>query len=64
MEYIIKSVQLCVQPEKPVLFLRRCCDIMVKIYNKANQQKELIALIQAMSASEAHNLKMTLFYLI
>lgn len=39
LEYIVKSVQACMKPEKPVLFLRRCCDIMVKIYNQANQQK-------------------------
>ncbi len=39
LEYIVKSVQTCMKPEKPVLFLRRCCDIMVKIYNQVNQQK-------------------------
>lgn len=37
LEYIIKSVQGCMTPEKPVMFLKRCCDIMVKVYNQANQ---------------------------
>jgi hypothetical protein len=64
MEYIIKSVQVCMQSEKPVLFLRRCCDIIVKIYNQASQQRELISFIQMMAGSEAHNLKIALYYLI
>lgn len=51
LEYIVKSVQACMQPEKPVLFLRRCCDIMVKAYNQVGQQKELITLIQAMAST-------------
>lgn len=64
LEYVVKSVQACMQPEKPVMFLRRCCDIMVKAYNQVQQQKELISLIQAMATSESHNMKMTLYYLI
>lgn len=37
---------------------------MVKIYNQVGQPKELITLIQAMSTSETHNMKMTLYYMI
>ncbi len=51
LEYIVKSVQGCMQNEKPVSFLKRCCDIMVKIYNQVGQQKELITLIKGMAMS-------------
>lgn len=46
------------------MFLKRCCDILVKAYNQAGQQKELITLVQGLSASEAFNMKITLYYLI
>ena len=36
LEYIVKSVQNTMQADKPVMFLRRCCDIMVKVYNQVN----------------------------
>lgn len=39
LEYIVKSTQGCMNPEKPTTFLKRCCDIMVKAYNQVNQQK-------------------------
>ena len=64
LDYIVKSVQALMQPEKPISFLNRCCDIMVKAYNQVNQQKELINLIQGMSNSDAHNMKKALYYLI
>lgn len=38
LEYIVKNVQGCMKPEKPVSFLKRCCDIMVKVYNQVKQE--------------------------
>lgn len=64
LEYILKNVQGCMNADRPIMFLNRCCDILVKVYNHAGQQKELINLIQALSAEESHNMKMALFYLI
>ena len=52
------------QPDKSIMFLKRCCDIMVKAYNQVGQQKELITLIHAMSNAETNNMKLALYYLI
>lgn len=64
LEFIVKSVQAVMQAEKPVMFLKRCCDILVKVYNQVNQEKDLITLIQAMGNSETFNMRMTLYYMI
>lgn len=64
LEYIVRSVQASMGAERPLMFLRRCCDILVKIYNQIGQQKELIGLIQALAGQEADNMKLTLYYLI
>ena len=64
LEYILKSVQACMNAERPIMFLKRCCDILVKVYNQAGQEQYLIGLIQALSGEEAHNMKVALFYLI
>lgn len=39
LEYIVKNVQGCMKPERPVSFLKRCCDIMVKVYNQVKQER-------------------------
>lgn len=64
LDYIVKSVQGCMNPDKSIMFLKRCCDILVKAYNKAGLQRELITLIQNLSVAEAFNMKLTLYYLI
>ena len=64
LEHIVKNVQGCMNPERQPLFLKRCCDILVKVYNQIGQQKELIGLIQSLSTQEHHNMKIALYYLI
>lgn len=58
------SVQNMLVPEKPYNFLKRCCEILVKIFTYADQKKELISIVQGMATSEANNMKLALMYLI
>ena len=39
LDYIVKNVQGLMNADKPLMFLKRCCDILVKAYNQVQQQK-------------------------
>ena len=64
LQHIVHGVQGCMNAQRQPTFLKRCCDILVKVYNQIGQQKELIGLIQSLSNEEHHNMKIALYYLI
>lgn len=64
LETILHGTQECMKPDKPLQFLKRCCDILVKLYTFCDQKKELIGLIQSFCTSEEKNMKLALMYLI
>ena len=61
---IVKTVQSLMTVQKPQLFLKRCCDILVKIYTFTDQKRELMLLIQTLSVNDSPSIKITLMYLI
>lgn len=64
LELIVTSVTSTMLPEKPLLFLRRCCEILVRIYSFMKADKELIQIIQTMGNVDALNMKLALMYFI
>lgn len=46
------------------MFLKRCCDILVKIFTFTENKNELFNLIQILSQSNEQNIKIAMMYLI
>lgn len=47
-----------------LLFMRRLCDILVKVYVYINRTRDLVFLIQALAGKESVNIHITMMYLI
>ncbi len=61
---IVSNVKGCMTPNRPVMFLKRCCEILVRIYSFANIKDELVGVIEQLSCVGESSMKMALMYFI
>lgn len=68
---IASTVSNMMTPQRSLMFLKRCCEILVRICNHVvkcvsiqKAEKEFLNIIQTMSAAQALNMKLALMYLI
>ena len=72
LEFIIMSVKNNILPDRSLTFLKRCCEILVKVFTHIvlfllkiqKQERELIQIITTLSSVDALNIKLALMYLI
>ncbi|CAM6005251.1 unnamed protein product [Sphagnum balticum] len=64
LDYIVMKVHECMTVEKPLLFLKRCCEILVKIYTLGGLKEQLVNEIRGLSVINSINMKLTLMYFI
>ena len=64
LKFIVQSVQNSMNPNRPTLFLKRCCDILVKIFFLLKNDGEIINMINAMRSVDTQSMKISLYYLI
>ena len=63
-DLIVKHVQGSMAPNRPMMFMKRCCDILVKVYVKIQQNRQLMKLVESLSQNNGQTIKITLMYLI
>lgn len=61
---IVSNVKGCMTATRPVMFLKRCCEILVRVYSFANIKDELVGVIEQLNCVEEPNMKMALMYFI
>lgn len=61
---IVTSVKNSMNVNRPTMFLKRCCEILVRIYTYANIKDELVTVIEQLNCVEANNMKLALMYFI
>lgn len=64
LELIVAQVQNAMAPTRPMMFMKRCCDILVTVYVKIDQSRQLMTLIESLSKHDGNTIKITLMYLI
>jgi hypothetical protein len=64
LDLIVANVTSSMTAERPLNFLKRCCEIIVRIYGYLKASAELVSIIQVMAGVGSHCMKLALMYFI